>query len=139
AVGSFNGTAGTTLGLTSTDALTVIGASGTAVALNAASLDLTGAVAGTTSVGLTATTGGISQSAAITTPSLTASAVSGSIALNSANAVGSFNGVAGGALGFVSTDALTVTGASGTAVALNAASLDLTGAVAGTTSVGLTA
>jgi filamentous hemagglutinin family protein len=138
-VDSFGGTAGGALALNSTNDLTVSGASGTVVALSADSLNLTGTVGGSTSAGLTATAGGITQTAAVTTPVLTATATDGSIALSSANVVDSFGGTAGGALALNSTSDLVVGGVSGTVVALRAGSLNLTGAVGGSTSVGLTA
>jgi len=134
-VSSFTGSARTTLAFTSANALTVAGAIGTVVALAAPSLSLTGAVGGSTSVALTATTGAIGQTGdgLITTPALTTNAATGAIDLALANPVSSFTGSAGTTLAFTSANALTVLAADGTVVGLSAPSLLVTGAVTATT------
>ena len=126
--------------LVSTQALTVNGASGTALDITGLSLALQGAVGGTTSVGLTSTGGGITQTAVglVTTPALTLHATGGDIALGQSNAVDAAGITASAAATLVSTQALTVNGASGTALDITGLSLALQGAVGGTTSVGLT-
>jgi hypothetical protein len=94
-----------------TPLLTVNGISAAAVSLTAPVISIPGAVTGTTSVGLIATDGGITEAGSITTALLTGSSV-GSATLTQDNAVGTlgpFN-VSGGSLALLDATPLTIAG-----------------------------
>ena len=121
---------GQSASFTSTHALEVAASSAAILAVTGASLNLTGAVAGTTSVSLTSTgAGSITQTSAgtITTPALTVAAHD-QVQLDQANHAGSLDLTAGGTASFTNAGALSVTAVDGSAaVTLAATTLDTSG------------
>ncbi|HVC59379.1 MAG TPA: hypothetical protein VND19_03305, partial [Acetobacteraceae bacterium] len=121
--------------------------SATTVSLTAPAISISGAVAGTTSVSLIATGGGITGAGSVTTPLLTGSATAtvnltgtNNIAALGASAASPFSD---GGNAFTLMDAgaasLAVNGVSAATVSLTALAISIPGAITGTTSVGLIA
>ncbi len=127
--------------------LTVNGLSAATVSLTAPEITVPGALAGTTSVTLAATGGGISETGTLTTPLLSGSAA-GTVALTGTNAIAAVGASAASpfsAVGqsFTLVDAgaasLAVNGLSAATVDLTALAISIPGALSGTTSVALAA
>jgi filamentous hemagglutinin family protein len=141
--------AGSAFTLTDADApsLAVNGVSAATVSLSAPVISIPGAITGTTSVGLIATGGGITEPGAVTTPLLTGSAT-GAVSLTGTNDIAALGGSAASPFSdagsaFTLTDAnaasLAVNGVSAATVSLSAPVISIPGAITGTTSVGLIA
>ena len=127
--------------------LAVNGLSAATVSLTAPVISIPGALAGTTSVALAATGGGISETGTVTTPLLTGSAA-GTVDLSGTNAIAALGASAASpfsAVGqsFTLVDAgaasLAVNGLTTAAASLTAPVITIPGALTGTTSVALAA
>jgi filamentous hemagglutinin family protein len=138
-LGPFTAT-GQSFTLADNAALTVNGLSADVVSLTAPSISIPAALAGTTSINLVATSGGIAETGSITTPLLTGSAT-GTVSLTAANAIGTFGpfSAVGQSVTLLDASSLTINGLTADVVSLTAPSITIPGALTGTTSVNVVA
>ncbi len=101
---------GSAFALNTTKALTVNGVTAATVALTAPSIAIPGGLAGTTSVNLTATNGGISESGSITTANLSGSATAAAILGGAANQISTLGSFTASGIALNDASSLTING-----------------------------